>query len=488
MSLLHRLNLRLFVYILGVTAALLGFTFLPSALYALVNEPDRVPAFLLSSGITFLISLIFIHFNKNFSHSISKKDGRLIVAFIWLFAPILGCLPYMFCLDIFYSPINALFESFSGFTTTGATVIDSLTDVPRSILLYRSLTQWLGGLGLTIIIILLVTNFRNSSNYLFNAEFTSLDKEKVSPHIKSTVMRIIGVYLSLTLLAIVLLSLGDMNFFTALCHSFSTVSTGGFTTVNGSIGQFSAYTQWVTIVLMFISSLSYFSIYWIVRGKGNRFFIDEQTKVYTIIIIIASVIIFSSLYFFHSMPLSQSIRLALFHSVSASSTTGYEFVSASNIGFFSGIVIMILMFIGGCSASSATGLKIIRVIILFKYTLITLKRMFHPRAVLPMKYNHTAISEEASNLVFGFFFLYLLIFVFGAFTLTIFGNDFVSSISMALANISNTGGAINVLSPGLSYESLNIFSKITLITLMILGRLEIYSFLALFSRTIWLKS
>src|SRR5574344_472553 len=328
MSLRRRFNFQLFIYILGVTSAVVGFIFLPCDAYALVYERAQLPIFLYSSVIAFLTSFVFIFSCKNFVHSINKKNGRLIVALVWMFAPIVGCLPYMLSLNIFSSPVNALFESFSGFTTTGSTILTHLESVPHSILLYRALTQWLGGLGLTILIILFITNFRNLSNYLFNAEFTSLDKEKVSPHIKSTVMRIIGVYLSLTLLAIVLLSFGDMDFFTALCHSFSTVSTGGFTTVNGSIGQFSAYTQWVTTALMFMSSLSYFSIYWSLRGKGNRFFIDEQTKVYTIIILIASVVIFSSLYFFHSIPLNQSIRLALFHSVSASSTTGYEFISA----------------------------------------------------------------------------------------------------------------------------------------------------------------
>lgn len=487
MSLRRRFNFQLFIYILGVTSAVVGFIFLPCAAYALVYERAQLPIFLCSSVIAFLTSFVFIFSCKNFVHSINKKNGRLIVALVWMFAPIVGCLPYMLSLNIFSSPVNALFESFSGFTTTGSTILTHLESVPHSILLYRALTQWLGGLGLTILIILFITNFRNLSNYLFNAEFTSLDKEKVSPHIKSTVWKIVCVYLSLTILCVVLLLFGDMDCFTAFCHAFSCVSTGGFTTVSGSIGHFSPYTQWVTTAMMFLSSLSYFSIYWAVTGKTKKLFADDQTKIYTTIILLGATSIFISLYFFHNIPLTQSIRYAFFHSVSASSTTGYEFLSSAHIGFYAGIVMMCLMFCGGCSASSATGLKIIRVIILFKYTFITLKKIFHPRAVLPIKYNHIPLPEESPNIVFGFFFLYLLMFVSGAFALTICGNDFVSSITMAITNISNTGGSITALMPSIAYCDLNVCSKVIIMFLMMLGRLEIYSFIAVFSKAIWLK-
>ena len=330
-------------------------------------------------------------------------------------------------------------------------------------------------------------NFRNGSNYLFNAEFTSLDKEKVHPHIKDTVFRIFYVYLGLTLLGIVLLYLGDMDWFTALCHSFGAISTGGFTTVNGNIGQFSLYTQYIIMALMFFSSISYVLIYWLFKGKWDKFFNDEQFKVYVLIIIISSILLFISLYLFRGGSFGNSLHHSVFHIISTVSTTGYVLPESENFGLFAFVILIILMFIGGCSSSSSTGLKIIRVIILVKYTFISFKRMFHPRAVIPIRYNKKALVDQATNLVFGFFFLYLLIFIFGAFALTLTGNEFLPSIAMSAANLSNIGPVVGSISPQTEYFLLNPPSKAILIILMTIGRLEIYSFLVLFSKSIWMK-
>jgi trk system potassium uptake protein TrkH len=487
MSFNKTFNHKILLYILGLTISFLGFCFIPSILIAFIYEEPTLNAFVISSIISIIVGYVLMFLNRKYPPTLTKKDGRIIVGLIWFASPIIGAIPYLLSLNIFSTPLNAFFESFSGFTTTGSSIIKDLEIIPKSILLWRALTQWIGGLGLALMIIVLMRNFRNGSNYLFNAEFTSLDKEKVHPHIKDTVFRIFYVYLGLTLLGIVLLYLGDMDWFTALCHSFGAISTGGFTTVNGNIGQFSLYTQYIIMALMFFSSISYVLIYWLFKGKWDKFFNDEQFKVYVLIIIISSILLFISLYLFRGGSFGNSLHHSVFHIISTVSTTGYVLPESENFGLFAFVILIILMFIGGCSSSSSTGLKIIRVIILVKYTFISFKRMFHPRAVIPIRYNKKALVDQATNLVFGFFFLYLLIFIFGAFALTLTGNEFLPSIAMSAANLSNIGPVVGSISPQTEYFLLNPPSKAILIILMTIGRLEIYSFLVLFSKSIWMK-
>ncbi|MDD2489102.1 MAG: potassium transporter TrkG [Bacteroidales bacterium] len=484
----NNFNYKIFQYILGLTICFIGYSLLIPLTLAIVNKEPTVLVFSISAVFSLILGYYLIYFNRNYTPQLTKKDGRIIVGLIWFVAPIIGALPYLLSPIYFKTPINALFESFSGFTTTGSTILNHLETMPKSILIWRALTQWIGGLGLTLIIIILLNNFKNGSNYLFNAEFTSIDKEKVRPHIKDSVFKIIYIYVGLTIISIILLRLGDMDLFTSICHSFGAVSTGGFSTVNNNIGEFSPYTQYVLTAIMFLSGIGYVLLYWFVKFRWGKLFKDEQSRVYIIIIFLASFILFFSLYLNRDFNIEKSIRIAIFHIVSVVSTTGYYLPEAQEFGLFISTLILILMFIGGCSGSSSTGLKIIRLIILLKYSNNSFKRMFHPRAIIPIRYNKVVLIDEATNLVFGFFFLYLIIFIIGAFTLTLFGNEFMSSIAMSAANISNIGPVIGYMSPEITYSNLDIGSKTTLIILMMIGRLEIYSFLAMFSKSIWTKN
>lgn len=483
-----RFNYRILQYILGLIINFIGFSMIIPLLIAIVDKDPTIIAFSISIGISLIIGYTLMLLNRNYSPYLRKRDGRIIVGLIWFVSPLIAALPYLLSLNYFKTPINALFESFSGLTTTGSTILDNLDIIPRSILIWRALTQWMGGMGLTLIVILLLKNYKNASNYLFNAEFTSLDKEKIRPHIKDSVLRILLIYIGLTIISIILLCFGEMDVFTAVCHSFGAVSTGGFSTTNTNIGEFSTYTQYIITLIMLFSGISYIVLYWFIRGRGKQFLRDEQTRVYLIIIFISTIIISGSLYFLRNTELEKSIRLGLLHTVSVVSTTGYYLPEAQNFGIFISTLLLVLMFIGGSSASSSTGLKIIRVIVLYKYSNNYFKKMFHPRAVIPMKYNKITISNEASNLVFGFFFLYLISFIIGAFILTLFGNEFMPSIALSASSISNIGPVIGYMSPQTTYSSLNIGSKIVIMTLMMIGQLEIYSFLAMFSKTVWIKN
>lgn len=483
----RKFNWKIFFYILGKITSFIGCCFIFPGIIALIYKESNPYVFFFSAAISLFLGLSLLYINKNHSSQLSKRDGRIVVGLIWFITPFIGAIPYFFYPQ-YFTIIDAFFESFSGFSTTGSTIISNLEDIPRSLFLWRSMTQWIGGLGFMLFIIVLMNNLRNGSNYLFNAEFTSLDKERVRPHIKSTVYRIFYIYFGLSFISFIFLLFGDMDTFTAFCHSIGAVSTGGFSTVNGNIGEFSIYTQYVIMITMFLSGISYLLIYWLIKGKLKKVIEDEQFKSYSLLIFVSSVILGITIYLSKDFGLEQTFRTTFFHIISVVSTTGYEFANNQNFGAFAFIMIILLMFIGGCSSSSSTGLKIIRVVLLLRFSHISLKRMFHPKAIIPVRYNGKTIRDESINLVFGFFFLYLLIFITGAFSLTVLGNDFIPSLAMSVANLSNIGPVIGDGNTVMPYYNLNDESKIILMILMMAGRLEIYSFFALLSRSIWLKN
>lgn len=479
------LNRGIFLYVLGNNMLLLGFAFLISGVVSCIyGEKERL-FFLLASSVMFMLGAFTAYKNKNFTSQISKKDGRLIVGLMWLIVPLLGALPYMFTLGKF-SFVNSLFESYSGYTTTGASIIGNIASVPKGLLFYRSLTQWIGGLGFAMLVIIFVRNFSDGSKNLFNAEFNSIEKEKERPHIKSTVYRIFGIYTAFTILCCTLLTLGEMNFFEAICHSFSTISTGGFSVSDGNIGAYSDYSQIVIMVFMFLSGISYFLLIWFVRGKWRRVFHDEQLRMYCFMTLAFG--IGFSLYFLSrsNMDFLQSVKTSFFYVASTLSSTGFD-LKAHNLGIFVSAGLVLLMFIGGCSASSSTGLKIIRAVILLKYIPVAMKRVFHPRAIIPVRYNNKALRDSSVSLVFGFFFLFFVIFLFGVIGLTMAGNDFTHAFALSAASISNIGPVMGSLADGFSYNDLTSLSKYLIITLMLIGRLEIYAFFAILSPSVWSK-
>lgn len=476
----RNLNKKIFFYIFGMNLLFFSVVFLFSGLCSYFFKDNYLP-FLFSFFFTSVIGFFLAYRNRNYTALISKKDGRLLIGLLWILMPIFGAVPYIIH---GFSFTNAFFESYSGFTTTGASIVKDVELMPKGLLLYRSFTQWLGGLGFAVFIIIFIKTMRNGANNLFNAEFNSIEKEKDSPHIRSTVYKIFIIYSSLTLFCFLLLLRGDMTWFEALCHSFSTISTGGFSVSNGNIGSYTSYSQWVIMIFMFLSGISYFLFLFAFKGKWKRILKDEQLRFYVLIILSFALIFFFYFFFNKDLDLFSSIRTSLFYVVSVVSSTGFD-LQANALGMLPTIIFIFLMFIGGCSASSSTGLKIVRVIVLFRYIPVSLKRIFHPRAIIPVRYNGKALRDESVRLIFGFFFLFLLIFLAGALFLSLTGNGFVESLSLSAAAISNMGPIMGSIAEGFSYVELNVFSKYVLIALMLIGRLEIYAFFALFSKTVW---
>ncbi len=422
-----------------------------------------------------------IFLNRNISNrTITKRQGQYIVASLWLVIPFLCSFVYYFS-PCGFTFAQSLFESYSGFTTTGATIIKHPEDYPSWLLIYRSFTQWLGGLGFTLIIILLLGKRAANMNNLFHAEFFSLTNLKIYPHLYKTVQVIFIYYTVLTLLCFCALSFQGLNITDALSHAFSTISTGGFSTHTQNIAYFQTSVQWTIMAFMFISGISFFLIVNLFRGRFRPLFTNEQLRYYVILILAVSICFVVYWITKGNTDLVENIKNSLFYSVSIVSSTGYD-LQIGNMGEFVTACLVLLMFIGGCSASSSTGLKIIRVLILFRFSRTAATKIFHPRAVVSIRYNKRMVSLEDIRRIFGFFFLYMIVFVFGVFFLCVGGNELSSSIAMSAANLGNIGPAVGEYALNIDYASLNIFSQGVLVVLMLLGRLEIYSFLVIFFR------
>lgn len=413
------------------------------------------------------------------NREIGKRQGQIIVALLWILIPFLGSFVYFFS-PYEFSFTDALFESFSGFTTTGSTIIDKPEDLPSWLLIYRSFTQWIGGLGFTLLVIALFSKTSINMNNLFNAEFFSLTNIKIFPHILTTVRTIFLVYTLLTLACFSLLLYQGLNFTDALSHSFSTISTGGFSTKSGNIGAFSYSVQWTIMCFMLLSGVSFFLFVNLFRGRFKSVVSNEQFRYYIFLIIVVSLCFVIYWAARQDMTIMDRIRTSLFYSISMISSTGYD-LQVSSIGEFVSVCLLLLMFIGGCSASSSTGLKVIRALILVRFARTALTRIFHPKAIVPVKYNKKSVDEQDIRRIFGFFFLYFIVFLGGVFILSCLGNDFSLSIYTSAANLGNIGPVVGGYIGHFAYSDLNTLSKMFLILLMLLGRLEIYSFLVLFS-------
>ena len=418
------------------------------------------------------------HLKVEHSMVVSKQQGQVFVALLWIIIPFLGSFVYFFA-DIGLEFTDCLFESYSGFTTTGSSIIDKPETLPKWLLVYRSFTQWIGGLGFALLIIAILRKKSLNLNNLFNAEFFSLTNNKIFPHLHDTVDTIFVVYSTITVACLAALYFQGMSWVDSLCYAFSTISTGGFVTNSGNIGAYSPSIQWTIICFMFLSGISFFLFVRFFKGKFRSVFSNEQLKYYTIIILFVSLCFVLYWSLSSDMGLADKIRSSIFYSVSIVSSTGYD-LRLSSPGEFVMCCLLLLMFIGGCSASSSTGLKIIRVILLFRFARTALTRIFHPHAVVPVMYNKKAVEEQEIERVFGFFFLYLLTFLIGVFVLCCLNNDFSLSIYLSAANLGNIGPIVGNYTAQFAYSGLNTASQMFLILLMLMGRLEIYSFLVIF--------
>lgn len=417
-----------------------------------------------------------------------SRDGFLVVTSGWILMSAFGCLPFLFTGTI-PSVTNAFFETMSGFTTTGASILDNIEAMPRSVLLWRSLTQWIGGMGIIVLAVAILPILGIGSVQLFSAEAPGLKADKIKPRIADTAKRLWFIYMGLTLAETILLWIGGMSPFDALNHSLTTLSTGGFSTKQASIAYWdSAYIQYVITLFMFLGGTNFILIYWLINLKFKKLFENEEFRFYGIATILFSLLVALALIKRGMFGMEESFRTALFQVVSIVTTTGYATADYCHWGSGLTMFFFLLLFAGGSAGSTAGGVKMIRHVILYKNSGGELKRQLHPNAIIPVRIDGKAISIETTSSVLAFIIFYIVLFALGSILLAAMGIDFDTSIGAVATSLGNTGPGIGQVSPSYSFNFLPDAAKWELSFLMLVGRLELFTVLLLLSPYFWRKN
>lgn len=417
--------------------------------------------------------------------SIKKREGYLIVALGWLSMVTFGSLPYLFS-EVISSPIDAFFETVSGMTTTGASVLEDIEATPRGILYWRSLTQWIGGMGIIVLTVAIFPLLGIGGIELFVAEAPGPTSDKLHPRIRETAKRLWLIYVALTVLLAVILKLVGLSFYDAVNHALTTMATGGFSTRNASMAYWDVpAVQYPIIFFMFLAGTNYTVIYYGLKGKFNKVWQSDEFKAYIILVVVLTLIITYGVVHTTNHSFEKALRDSLFQIVSIITTTG--FVSADYTAWHPSLtmIFFILMFMGACAGSTSGGIKLVRHLVFFKNSFLEFKRIIHPRAVVPLKLNGTVVSGRILTHIIIFLLLYLILFVLGSIVVAGMGLDFMTAIGAVATSIGNVGPGIGQVGPVDNFAWLPPNVKLFLSFLMLLGRLEIFTILVLFTPYFW---
>lgn len=439
--------------------------------------------FIWSSLIAAGTSVILYYLSRNVViEKITNREGFLAVTTSWIMMSAFGTLPYLISGSI-PSFIDAFFEASSGFSTTGSSILSDIEVLPYSILFWRSLTHWIGGLGIIVLVIIILPSLRISGYQLLSLE-SSL-KEKIHPRTKAIGFRLLFIYLTLTAAEIILLNFGEMDLYESICHTFGTVATGGFSTKNASIGYYSPYSQYVITAFMFLAGVSYVVYYYIVKLNFRKVARNEELWFYLATILIAGTIVTGILYATTSKPPEEAFREGLFQIVSIITTTGY---TTTDYALWPGpaIVVIFLLFFTGASTGSTTGnIKMARHLLVIKNIRSVFVKIIHPKAISQIKLNDRPVSENSNISIISFILFFIFIFLIGTIVLIITGLDPVTAATASVASLGNIGPGLGDIGPAFNYAHMHEFNKLILSLLMIIGRLEIYTVFILFTRSFW---
>lgn len=435
---------------------------------------------------TFLSGLIIYVFNHKTVNQLGKREGYIIVSSTWIITSFFGALPFYLGGNI-PSFTDAFFETMSGFTTTGSSILRDVESMPRDLLFWRSLTHWLGGMGIIVLSVAILPMLGIGGMQLFMAEMPGVTYDKLHPRITSTAKRLWGIYMLLTLLEFLFLWAGEMDWFDAINHAFATMATGGFSTRNASLAAFGAYSQYVVIVFMILAGTNFTLHYFALHGRLKQVFRDEEFRGYFMLILITTTIITIGLAVSGKGTLESNFRDALFTVSSILTTTGFATANYLHWPMFLYTIVFLLMFVGGSAGSTGGGMKVIRQMLLLKNSWMELRRSIHPNAVLPVKFNNKSVPQEIVYKVMAFFLMYILIFAIGVLVLASLGLDFETSVGASIASLGNIGPGIGLVGPVDNYAFMPDAAKWVLSALMLLGRLELFTVLILFSPHFWKK-
>jgi len=460
---------------------------LPPVFVSLCYHDGTYQLFLDSAGIFLLLGLFIYLPVRHERRELRLRDGFLIVTCCWLAVILVGALPFVLLSSPDLSFLDAVFESASGFTTTGATIISDVDALPRAVLFYRMETQWLGGMGIIVLAVAILPMLRVGGMQLYRAEIPGPVKDaKLTPRVTETAKSLWLIYVGITVLCITAYEMGGMDLFDAIGHGFSTVATGGFSTHNESFAYWNnPELEAIAIFFMFVAGIN-FGLHYLAWKKASiqQYFKDNELKVYTLLLLVFIVLATLALYLTNTFDsLAHSLRHGAFHVVSVMSTTGFTTDPFYTWPSFVPLLLIFVAFIGGCAGSTAGGMKVIRVILLHRQALRELRSLIHPTAALPIKYGGQTVTPELMAAVWGFFLLFIASFAVMTMMLTATGLDMVTAYSAVVACISNMGPALG--EAGLNYASLNEPAKVILSFAMMLGRLEIYTVLVLLMPEFW---
>jgi trk system potassium uptake protein TrkH len=478
-------------YILNIVSLLtlfFGLTMIFPILWSLYYRDQRILPLLASMGFSvgagFMLHLLFRSARAEF---ISQREGMAIVTIGWIAVSFFGALPFYLGLDS-CGFVDAFFESVSGVTTTGASILNNIESVSKGILFWRSFIQWLGGMGIIVLSLAILPFWGVGGMQLYKAEVPSPLPDKLKPRVRDTAMTLWKVYALISLAQTILLMLGGMSLYDALCHTFTTMPTGGFSTKNASIAHFnSVYFDCIIIIFMMFAGINFSLHYQMLRGKPLVFWRDSECRFFLAAVLLLVVVTSASIYGSVYHTLGQAVRFGAFQVVSIITTTGYATADYEQWPAMSQLILLLCMFLGASAGSTGGGMKILRVMLCFKFCYKELFSLIHPRAVTQIKIGGKSVPDDVMRSVLGFLALYLALFAFSSVLLAGLGVDFVTAFAAVAATIGNIGPGFGMVGPADNYAQIPYLGKWLLIWCMLLGRLEIFTVIIFLVPEFWRK-
>lgn len=479
------MNFKVVLSTLGIILMIIGISMLLPIIWSLYYRQD-IFAFLISAVITFVTGF-FLYNKLKTTEDIRYKEGFAIVSLAWILATIFGSLPYLFS-GTFTSIPDAVFETMSGFSTTGASVLKNVEILPPGILFWRSLTNWLGGMGIVVLFVAVLSSIGVGGMQVFKAESPGPILEKIKPRISQTAKILWLTYIMFTLVEIILLWAFGMSLFDAICHTFGTLATGGFSTKNLSVGFYNPIIQWIITIFMFLSGVNFALYYSIIHNKNPKVVWKSFEFRWYSYINIGSIILITLILVIKShIPLDKAITASAFQVVSVITTTGFATDDYAKWPLVAQSLLFTLMFVGGCAGSTSGSIKVGRILILFKQAALEFKRAIHPRAITELKIGEKIIQKSTVINICQFFFIYMTIFMLSSIIMTWFGLDVFSAMTSVAATLGNVGPGLGLVGPAQNFSFIPPLGKLFLSFLMLLGRLELYTVLIIFSPSFWEK-
>lgn len=491
------INIPAITLVLGSLLFFEGILMLVCVLIAYIYGADNLGPLAISGGATFLVGLVCSRIKKRIDTldpgklKLEKRDGYIIVAAIWVVFSIFGSFPF-YMGGAIPSYTDAFFETMSGFTTTGATILTDVEVMPKDLLIWRSMMQWIGGMGIIVLSLAVLPFLGVGGMQLYIAEVPGPTKDKLSPRIMQTAQLLYGTYLAITLSEVLVFYLCGMNSFDAICHSLTTISTGGFSTKNAGINFWdSRALEYAVCFYMFLSGVSFTATYRLLKGNLGIIRQNEELHTYFYVTIAVTIIVTVVRFISCGLPegetLSDGFRIGLFETIALTSGTGYVIQDISLWHPFFVAVLLLCMISGACAGSACGGLKIVRIMILAKNSWLEFKRMLHPMAIIPVRLNGKVVKENIVTNILAFVVLYVAICVFSILVFMAHGNDFYESTGMAITCLSNCGPGVGTHTGGV-FADQTPFIKWYMTTLMLAGRLEIFTFLFILTPTFWKRN